>query len=56
MKKQAIRDLITLIDNVEKERIEALLPENRKDRGYPYLCGYQYSALKLIKQTLELNA
>lgn len=55
MTKETILDLIKLIERVDHERETALLTENRKDRGYPFACGYQQSALARIKQTLELH-
>lgn len=52
MKRYEIASILELIEGAEFEQTEALKKENRDNKGYPYLAGYQSATLRQIKEIL----
>ena len=53
MDSTTISKIFSLIEQADCAREEALLPENEKNKGWPYVCGYQQATLKDIREILE---
>ena len=53
MDSATISKIFSLIEQADCAREEALLPQNEKDKGYPYACGYQKATLRDIREILE---